>query len=99
MAEVRLVARYVVSAGQEDEVLALLRQLGDAVRTEPGNVEFEIFRHAGDPRRVLLLERYASREALDAHRETPHFAELVLGRIVPKLDSRVVELYDMESAG
>ena len=45
---------------------------------------------------VVLLERYASRAAPAAHRETAHFKDLVLGQIVPRLDSRVVELYDVE---
>jgi quinol monooxygenase YgiN len=47
-----------------------------------------------DPAEVVLLERYASREAFAAHRETPHFRDLVLGRIVPLLSGRTVEQYD-----
>lgn len=96
MVQVRLVARYTVADGQQDEVLALLERLAALVRSEPGNLEFEIFHGPRDPRQVVLLERYASREALDAHRKTPHFADLVLEQIVPRLASRAVELYDME---
>jgi len=43
----------------------------------------------------VLLERYASREALATHRETPHFPEVLLGRIVPLLDARTIEEYDV----
>ena len=96
MTELQVIARYTISAGQEDEVLALLATLIAAVREEPGNLDFTAYRQLGEDREVVLLERYASREALAAHRETAHFKEIVLGQIVPLLDSRVVELYDVE---
>lgn len=53
------------------------------------------YRQLDDPRTYVLLERYASREAFAAHRETPHFKELVLDQIVPRLDSRVLEQFDV----
>jgi quinol monooxygenase YgiN len=96
MTELQVIARYTISAGQEDEVLSLLATLIAAVREEPGNLAFTAYRQLGEDREVVLLERYASREALAAHRETAHFRDLVLGQIVPRLDSRVVELYDVE---
>jgi quinol monooxygenase YgiN len=95
MTELQVIARYTISAGQEDEVLSLLATLIAAVREEPGNLAFTAYRQLGEDREVVLLERYASREALAAHRETAHFKDLVLGQIVPRLDSRVVELYDV----
>ncbi len=45
----------------------------------------------------MPLERYDSREAFATHRETPHFKELVLGQIVPRLEARGVE--QLEAAG
>ena len=95
MTELQVIARYTISAGQEDEVLAVLARVIEAVREEPGNLPFTAYRQVGDDRNVVLLERYASREALAAHRETAHFKDLVLGQIVPRLDSRVVEIYDV----
>lgn len=95
MTELQVIARYTISAGKEDEVLALLPVLASAARTEPGNVSFEIYRQVGDDQKVVLLERYASRQAFADHRETPHFKDLVLGQIAPRLDSRVVETYDV----
>ncbi|MEW2547316.1 antibiotic biosynthesis monooxygenase family protein [Streptomyces sp. NPDC047002] len=96
MPELQVIARYTVAGGNEDEVLALLSDLAAASRAEPGNRAFVVYRQLDDPRGIVLLERYASREAFADHRETPHFRDLVLGRIVPLLDSRVVELYDAE---
>jgi quinol monooxygenase YgiN len=94
--ELRVIARYTISAGKEDEVLALLPKLAEASRAEPGNLAFVVYRRLDDDRQVVLLERYTSREAFAAHRETPHFQDLVLDRIAPRLDSRVIETYDVE---
>jgi quinol monooxygenase YgiN len=95
MPELQVIARYAIAAGKEDEVLGLLPELVAATRTEPGNLAFTAYRALDDERGVVLLERYASRDAFAAHRETPHFKALVLDRIVPLLDHRVVELYDV----
>jgi quinol monooxygenase YgiN len=93
--ELQVIARYVVSEGKVDDVLALLRQLQAAARTEPGNVAFDVYRQLDDERGVVLLERYASREAFEAHRETDHFKAIVLEQIVPLLDSRTFDLLDV----
>jgi quinol monooxygenase YgiN len=95
MPELQVIARYTISDGNEDEVLALLPKLAEASRNEPGNVSFVAYRRLDDERAIVLLERYASRDAFAAHRETPHFKDLVLGQIAPLLDSRVVESYDI----
>jgi quinol monooxygenase YgiN len=95
MTELQVIARYTIAAGREDEVLALLPKLAAAARSEPGNVSFVVYRQLDDEREVVLLERYASRDAFAAHRETAHFKDLVLGQIVPRLDSRVVEAFDV----
>jgi quinol monooxygenase YgiN len=95
MPELQVIARHTMTAGKEEEVLAVLPKLVEAVRTEPGNISFIAYRQLDDPRTYVLLERYASREAFAAHRETAHFKDLVLGQIAPRLDGRVVELFDV----
>jgi quinol monooxygenase YgiN len=95
MSELLVIARHTMTAGKEEEVLEVLPKLVAAVRTEPGNISFVAYRQLDDPRTYVLLERYASREAFAAHRETAHFKELVLGEIVPRLDDRVTETFDV----
>ena len=94
MPELQVIARYTLAPGNEDEVLALLPQLAAASRAESGNLGFEIHRGVEHPRQVILLERYADREAFAAHRESEHFKRLVLETIVPLLENRTVELYE-----
>jgi autoinducer 2-degrading protein len=42
-------------------------------RTEPGNLRYDVLRSADDPNHFILYEVYQTKEALAAHRETPHF--------------------------
>jgi quinol monooxygenase YgiN len=80
MSELQLVARHTIAAGKENEVLPPLPKLAAAALAEPGCLVFE-YRRLDDQRSYVLLERYASQEALDAHRETDHFKNLVPGEI------------------
>jgi quinol monooxygenase YgiN len=95
MAQVQIIARHTIKEGSEDEVLNLLGQFIEAAREEPGNLAFDSYGKIGDRRSYVLLERYASPEALNAHRQAPHFTGLLLAQIVPLLESRTVEEYDV----
>lgn len=93
--QIQLIARHTIKAGHEAAVFAALDRLIAAARTEPGNLAFEMFRSVDDERSYVLLERYASREALAAHRAAPHFRQYLLDEIAPRLASRVIEEYDV----
>ncbi len=95
MAQVQIIARHTIKEGHEEEVLTRLGQFIEAARQEPGNLAVDSYGKTGDPRSYVLLERYASREALDAHRQASHFTGLLTAQIVPLLESRVVEEYDV----
>jgi quinol monooxygenase YgiN len=98
VSELQVIAHHTIAAGNEEEVLALLPRLIEAVRTEPGNVSFDVYRKLDDPRSYVLLERYASREAFANHRDAAHFKELVLDQIAPRLDARAIEQFDVVDA-
>lgn len=95
MPELRVVANYTIQESRTPEVLGLLQEFRGAVRTEEGNLAFDIFQHIEEPNRVVLIERYVSREAFQVHRNTSHFDEIALRRVIPLLAGRVVELYDI----
>ncbi len=44
-------------------------------RQEPGNLRFDVLQAAVDPGRFMLYEIFASQEAVEAHRRTPHYLE------------------------
>jgi quinol monooxygenase YgiN len=88
-----LTAKYLVKAGRGDEVEAALRRMAPLVKTEPGCTLYHANRSADNPDVFLLYEQYIDEAAFDAHRNTPHFKEIVEGIIVPLLDKRERELY------
>lgn len=97
MSQVRVIARHTIAEGHRDEVLGLLSGLVDLVRAEPGVLAFDVYTKADDPNSYAIIELYASREAIAVHRETDHFKNILLARIVPLLASRTVEDYDIVS--
>ena len=89
-----LVAKYTVKAGQGDHVEAALRRMAPLVKaSEPGCTFYQANRSPEDPDHFLLFEQYRDDAALAAHRETPHFKEIIEGTIVPLLERRERALY------
>jgi quinol monooxygenase YgiN len=89
-----LVAKYTVKTGQGDQVEAALKRMAPLVKAgEPGCALYHANRSTENPDIFLLYEHYVDEDALAAHRETPHFKEIIEGTIVPLLDGRARELY------
>lgn len=85
-----VVARYRTLPGREDAVLFVLDQVAAASRQEPGCLGYRVHQGTEDPRAVVLYEEYATEADFTAHCATPHFRQLVLGEVVPQLESRDV---------
>ncbi len=84
---------YTVGEGQEDAAADLLRQAQAASLTEPGCVNYQVSQDVDNPRRFLLYEVYDDQAALDAHKETPHYLDVVAARVKPMVvDRQVVTL-------
>ena len=48
----------------------------DAIRAEEGNLRYEYYQSLEDPETILLIDSWASQEALDAHHATPMMATI-----------------------
>lgn len=91
---VTLIARYYVQPGNAEAVEAALGRMAQAVAAdEPACLLYNANVSAEDPNLYCLYEVYEDEDALVAHRETPHFKEIIEGIIVPKLDKREREVY------
>ena len=66
--------RLLSVEGAEDALFEALQASAAASRAEPGVLFFEALRSGSEPRALLVVERYASREAYEAHKGTPHYA-------------------------
>jgi quinol monooxygenase YgiN len=95
LTELQVIARHTIAPGNEDQVYVLLPQLVNGARSEQGNLAFDVYPALDDRSNYVLLERYISREAFAEHRETTHFKEIMLGKILPLLANRVIEQYDV----
>lgn len=79
---VRLYAEFEALPGHEAEVAALVRQLTDDVRAEPGCVVFDAWVRSERPSEYVVFEIYRDRAAFEAHIGSPHSA-VFNGRLGP----------------
>lgn len=91
-----LVAMYHGLAGKGDEIEANLKRMAPLVKEhEPGCALYQACWSKDNPDRFLLYEHYVDDAALAAHRETPHFKEIIEGTVIPLLEKRERFFYDL----
>jgi quinol monooxygenase YgiN len=90
---VTIIANYRAKLGSGDRVAAILAQHVALTRAEAGCIEFFASRSTDDPDVFVLYEQYVSEEALQRHRETPHFRRYIEGEIAPLLIERTWKRY------
>ena len=77
MAEVVVVGSFSARPGKEREAEEAFRAVLEPTHAEQGCVLYALHRGVDDPRRLTFIERWDSREALDAHLSSPHIDELL----------------------
>ena len=99
MSEVVVVGSFRAVEGREAEALEAFKALVEPTHGEDGCILYALNQGVDDPRRLAFIERWASREALDAHLKTPHIAA-VLER-APELfgESGSITVYDAVPGG
>lgn len=91
-----LAVQYRAKAGNGDAVAAALQTMQPLImQREPGCLLFHVCRSHDESDVFLLYEHYVNDAALAAHRESDHFQHYVLTTIVPLLESREVQRYDL----
>jgi quinol monooxygenase YgiN len=84
-----LLAKYYCKPGKADEVEAYLKEIKPMVqRLEPGCALYCVSRSQENKDLFLIYEHYVDQAALEAHRETPHFKQIIEGKIIPLLERR-----------
>ncbi len=89
-----LAVTWMAKAGHEAEVAAVFSKLSEEARKEPGCLMFQVHRHKTEPRRFFIYEQYRDDAALESHRGTPHFLQLVkkdLPKIADRLEGQLYE--------
>ena len=75
MAEVNVIARFVVRDGMESQLRALLQDMLAPTRAESGCELYELY-ESDSSGRFYFYEAWESQAALDQHMATPHFKHL-----------------------
>ena len=89
-------AHFRAQAGHEETVRQLLLQAAAAVRAgEPGNLMYTAHQDPKEPTQFFIYEQYTDQTALEAHRDSPHYQDLVVKQIGPLLAERTVTFYQL----
>jgi quinol monooxygenase YgiN len=77
LSEVVVVGSFKTQPGKEDEGLEAFKALVGPTHAEDGCILYALHQGSDDPSRLAFVERWASREQLDAHLESPHVAAVL----------------------
>lgn len=75
MSEVVVVGSFTAQQGREAEAVEVLTALVEPTHREEGCILYALHQGTDEPRRLAFVERWASRELLDAHLASPHVKE------------------------
>lgn len=89
-APIYVFAKWHVQPGHLQQVLQLLKTVIIQSRNEPGNLLYNAHQSQTDENIIALYEAYTGNDAVEHHRNTPHFKQIVLAQIVPLLAGREV---------
>ncbi|KTB66717.1 MULTISPECIES: putative quinol monooxygenase [Pseudomonas] len=70
--EVQLVVMINTQPGKGSQQLAAFQALAPKVRAEHGCLHYDLHPVVGNPDSFVLIEKWASKAALDAHHVAPH---------------------------
>lgn len=76
MPEIVVVAKARVKEGSESAVEQAFREVMPPTHEEEGCLRYALHRGTDDPRTFMMIERWTSKEALDAHLATGHVQKL-----------------------
>jgi quinol monooxygenase YgiN len=98
MPEVVVVGSFTAREGREAEAAEAWRALVAPTHAEEGCVLYALHQGADDPRRLAFIERWSSREALDAHLESSH-VQAGLAQLEELFEGGEIVVYDALPAG
>jgi quinol monooxygenase YgiN len=77
MSEVVVVGSFKANPGKEAETFEAFQALVEPTHAEEGCILYALHQGSDDPGRLAFVERWESRELLDAHLKSAHVAALL----------------------
>ena len=90
-----VVARFTTKPGSENEVATLLAEMTPQALSEPECHMYIVNRLVDQPSVFLLYEQYTDAAGFAAHGETEAFKRIIAGQVVPLLDGRSREIFEV----
>jgi len=75
--QIRVVAYVDIKPGEEAATENAARDCAQASRSEESCIEYTVNRPAGQAGRLVFVETWQNKAALEAHMQTPHFKSFV----------------------
>ncbi|MFY1046428.1 putative quinol monooxygenase [Chryseobacterium sp. GP-SGM7] len=88
-------AKWQVKEGKLDAVLYLMKEATEKSTQEEGNLFYKLHQSREDQNMIILYEGYTDENAVEAHRNSEHFKNIVLEKVVPLLENREVILMNL----
>ncbi len=88
---VSFVVRFKFPPEDRAEMQAAVRILANESRREPGCVSYIPHIAEDDPDTIVIYEQYRDKEALAAHRGSPHFKKYGVGGLLQRMKERSME--------
>lgn len=98
MTPIVVVGAFTARPGKEDEARAAFEALVEPTHAEPGCILYALHQGADDPARLAFIERWNSREELEAHLRSDHIAA-VLERVDELFATSDITVYDPVARG
>src|SRR4051812_30751778 len=89
---VHVFATWKVKEGEIENVLNLLQIVKAESVKEEGNLFYKIHQSNSDANTILLYEGYTNESSVADHRNSIHFQDILIAKIVPLLAQREITL-------
>jgi autoinducer 2-degrading protein len=90
--EKELIVKWKIKETETPGILTLLEELVEKTRNETGNISYNIYQSVEHANEIFLHERYVDGDAVETHKSSEHYQQIVLGQIIPHLEIREVNL-------
>ena len=90
--EKELIVKWKIRETETAEILKLLPALAEKTRNEKGNILYVVYQSESNPNELILHERYVDANAVEAHKNSEHYREIVVNSILPHLEEREVHI-------
>ncbi len=87
-------AKWQVKEGKLDAVIQIMKEAAQKSSQEKGNVFYKIHQSHTDQNTLILFEGYENESALEFHRNSEHYQNLVVTQVIPLLENREFMIMD-----